>query len=430
MFMRRLWLGASAGALILATLVDIPQADAGAFQIRSHSARGFGMAVAGVAAGDQLSYSFWNPAALSAVEGIEVEGVVSGIFPSIELSPDATTNAIVGGAGGTPTSNVDIGTNALVPASFAAMRINDRLTAGLSVTSAFGLATEAPHNWAGQIYARDSEILSFNVNPMLAFQVNEILSLGAGVQVQYFEADLTQAAGLAPGVPSAELSADGVGVGFNLGVQLRPWEGTTFGLGFRSAISHDLEGDFTLAGAATPARTTLETPETISFGVEQVLTPRARLMGTVEWTNWSRIGTVPVYASAGPLITTLPLRYRDGWLFSVGGEYDATDRVTVRGGLGYEIAPMDDVSRDVRLPETDQLIMSAGMSYAYSERISFDLGLTYSIGLGDGPVTIVPGDPRFLGVPFQASSDLDVAIVSAGMSMKFGGTAAPGVFKP
>jgi len=395
------------GLLVLACTAIVSEAHGGAFEIRAQSAEGFGTAIAGVAAGQALSYSYWNPAALSGVDRFQIEGVSNLVFPSIDLNPSS------GGS-------VDIGKYALVPAMYMAAPITDRLTVGLSITSPYGLATETPVNWAGQIYGRQSKIFSINANPMLSYRVNDMLSVGAGIQVQYFKAKLTQAVGIAPFDPDAILKADSIGVGFNLGMQLKPWAGGTIGVGYRSAITHDLDGHLTIPAVSFPASAKLTTPDLVSLGLRQELTDRTRVMGTVEWTNWSRIGTVPVFDStSGGMLTALPLRYRDGWLFSVGGEYDVSKAITARAGIGYEIAPVTDITRDVRLPEPDQLILSAGLSYRYSQWTTFDVALTQSIGLGSGPVTISAGDPRFLGLPFSATSDLNVTIVSAGFKMKF-----------
>ena len=162
------------------------------------------------------------------------------------------------------------------------------------------------------------------------------------------------------------------------------------------------------------------TPDMVSFGVRQNLNDWLRVMGTVEWTNWSRLGIVPIYlGNSANVLTTLPLRYRDGWLVSLGFEYDYSERLTLRSGVGYEIAPVDNVSRDVRMPETNQLITSAGVSYRYSSSLSFDLSYTHAFGLGDGRVSIGGTDPRFLGLPFEASSTLSIGIVSASASYTF-----------
>ncbi len=99
------------------------------------------MAIAGVAAGDVLSYSFWNPAVLATVRDFEAESDVTGIFPSFDIHPSDATNAFQDAYGGTSNSSVDVGRAALVPASYIAYPLNDRVTLGLAINSAFGLAT-------------------------------------------------------------------------------------------------------------------------------------------------------------------------------------------------------------------------------------------------------------------------------------------------
>jgi long-chain fatty acid transport protein len=396
-------------------------AHAGGFIVRAHTASGFGSALAGVSAGDRLSYSFWNPAVLSNVEGFQVEGVATAIFPFISIEPDASTNAFVGFIGGTPSDEVDIGKSALVPAAFASYQLNDQLTLGIALTSPFGMNTEAPENWAGQVYSRKTDIFSLNANPMMSYRINDMISVGAGLQFEYFSAELTQAFGPEPGAPDASLEADNFVVGFNLGVQVRPWNGTVVGLGYRSSIEHDVNGDFRIPGVALPASTVLDTPDVLSLGINQTIAQGVRLLGTVEWNNWSRIGTLPVVALDGSQLTALNLEYRDGWLFALGAEYDYSSVLTLRAGIGYEIGPLTLENRDTRSPELDQLLLSAGLTYRWSDRVTLDASYLYSHGLGDGRISIEEGNPRFVGVPFNASSDLDISILSAGLTYRFGG---------
>lgn len=413
---------ATAGLLLAGGLMSAAHstAHAGAFLIRDQSAAGFGMAIAGVAAGDVLSYSFWNPAVLATVRDFEAESVLTGIFPSFDIYPTDATNAFQGAYGGTPSSSVDVGEAALVPASYIAYPLNDRVTLGVAVTSAFGLSTKSPQNWAGQVYSRDSEIFSLNVTPMASYRINDMISIGAGLQLEYFKARLTQATGIEPDAPTAKLKADDdLGVGFNLGIQITPWAGTTLGLGYRSSISHDVDGSLTIANMRIPAETTLDTPDVVSFGIRQEITDRFRLLGTVEWDHWSRLGTLPVLGPDGKELTSLKLDYRDGWLYSIGAEYDYSDTLTLRAGIGYEVAPLTVENRDTRLPETNQLILSAGATYKYNDRIMLDAAYLYSMGLGDGDIDLTEGNPRYLGVPFQATSDLGVSIVSVALRIKF-----------
>ncbi|MFK8253842.1 OmpP1/FadL family transporter [Ancylobacter terrae] len=408
----------TAGLLLAASLGST--AHAGAFLIRDQSAAGFGMAIAGVAAGDVLSYSFWNPAVLGTVRDFQAESVATGIFPSFDIYPSAFTNAVQDAYGGTSTASIDVGEWAVVPASYVAYPINDRMTIGLSVNGAFGLSTKAPGNWAGQVYSRNSEIFSLSATPMASYKINDMITVGAGIQFEYFKARLTQAIDIVPGAPGAMLKADDFGVGFTAGVQINPWQGTTFGLGYRSSIGHGLDGSLVVDGTNMFAQTDLDTPDVLSFGVRQVITDDLRLNGTVEWDHWSRLQTLPVTGSGDVPLTALQLGYRDGWLYSVGAEYDYSDALTLRAGLGYEVAPLTSANRDTRLPETNQVMFSAGFSYKYNDRITLDGAYLYTMGLGSGLIDIGPDDPRYVGVPFQATSDLDVSILSVGLRMKLG----------
>ncbi len=60
--------------------------------------------------------------------------------------------------------------------------------------------------------------------------------------------------------------------------------------------------------------------------------PQWTLLGTVEWTNWSRIGTSVVLQpmvsrDPGGSDAALPFQYEDGWFFSVGAEYQWTQQL-------------------------------------------------------------------------------------------------------
>ena len=89
-------------------------------------------------------------------------------------------------------------------------------------------------------------------------------------------------------------------------------------------------------------------PDIVTLGVRQRIGDRFRVMAGAEWSNWSRFGTVEV--KGGPAPIGLPFEYDDGWYFSLGGEFDVTERATVRAGVGYQLSPIDDNVRTFRLP--------------------------------------------------------------------------------
>lgn len=395
-------------------------AQAGAFALREQSAYGQGTSFAGVAAGGSLSSSFWNPATLSQVMGFEFEGVGTLVVPTIEITPDATVATAGYGASG------DIGQDAFVPAAYGAVRLSDRFVAGISITSPFGLVTDPATNWAGQTYSRSSKVFSTNVNPMVAYQFGDMVSIGAGVQIQYFDTRLKTATDVVPGAPSAILEGDDIGFGFNLGLQLRPAEGTEIGVGFRSSIAHDLQGTVRTPAGTVPIGADLELPEMVSLGIRQRIGAAFTLAATAEWTNWSRLGTVPAVATAGAAagatVTTLPFEYDDGWFFSLGGEYDWREDTTLRAGLGYELSPIGDAVRGTRLPDDDRIWLSAGLSHRHGERITVDLGYTF-ISTFDTRIGIDAASPHYNGLPFAADVDSQVHILAAALKIKLGAPA-------
>ena len=80
------------------------------------------------------------------------------------------------------------------------MCIRDRskdLYIGVGVGAPFGLKTEYNNPWVGAAQSVEFEIKTYNVNPSIAYRVNETVSLGFGVNWQYLDATYKRQAGVA-----------------------------------------------------------------------------------------------------------------------------------------------------------------------------------------------------------------------------------------
>ena len=97
--------------------------------------------------------------------------------------PRAPCSARLGGTG-------DTGNDALVPSGYYSWQVNPQLWLGLSVNSPFGLSVSFPDAWAGRNYAGDTKLKTYNATPSFAYKINDMISIGAGVQIQYAKADL------------------------------------------------------------------------------------------------------------------------------------------------------------------------------------------------------------------------------------------------
>ena len=393
--MKAVLLACSGIAALIAATAD---ANAGGLAVREQSAWGQGSSFAGVAAGGSLSAMFWNPATMTQIPGIQSESVLTGIMPYSANTPGAASTLFgLGGTGNTADS-------ALVPAGYFSYQLNPNLWLGMSVNSPFGLSVNFPDAWAGRNYAAGgSSLATYNATPSLAYRINDMISIGAGVQIERARADFSNglpvnSAGSPPGLGNqSNIYGYGWGFGFTAGVTLTPTPTTTIGLGYRSAINQKINGTmtlpsgalFTTAGGSTPGsvNTTLNLPDIVSLGIRQRVNPQLTLLGTVEWTNWSRIGTTVINQPSGAPATilaghgggpvTLPFQYKDGWFFSAGAEYQWSEKLAVRGGVGYEISPITDQVRTPLLPDNDRLWLSVGGTYRLTPKMSFDLAYSH-----------------------------------------------------
>ncbi len=418
--------GIGAATLFCTSLAAVTAAQAGAFAVREQSAYYQGMSFAGAGTGDTLSSMYWNSAAAAAAPGMNSESHVTLIVPDTQItatSPYPSSLPI--------SQSGDIADPAVIPASYANYQLTDQLYLGIAMNSGFGLVTKPDNTtWIGSGIALTSDVFSMNVNPTLAYRITPDLTVGIGVQVEYLDVRLNN--GPSPTLPegrSAEL--DDVGFGATAGVMWTPVAGTTLGVGYRSAVKFDLSGDYSgllntgtplgIIDISGPASAQLTLPDIITVGLRQKLTDRLDLLAGFEWTNWSRVGTIPVEGTP----ESLRLNYDDGYFYSIGLEYDYTPDTTLRAGVAYEETPISDKERNVLLPDANRLWLSVGATHRFSDKVSVDLGYTH-IFADDAPICrdLTPGAPPCTGaaVPrLEANGESSVDIVSASFKYKWGG---------
>jgi long-chain fatty acid transport protein len=231
------------------------------------------------------------------------------------------------------------------------------------------------------------------------------------------------------------MSGNGWGYGFTAGVTLTPTPTTIIGVGYRSAINQKIDGTLTLpAGVvfseplSTPGDvdTTLKLPDILTVSLRQKLGRRWTALATVEWSNWSRIGTSNIVQSNGAPATvagtavTLPFDYSDGWFYSIGAEYRWNEQLTLRSGVGFEKSPIADGVRTPRLPDNDRFWLSAGLSYNVNKALTFDFAYSH-LFVKDTPIDIsaASGNPWFNGVTYIGSADNQVDIVSVALKYRW-----------
>lgn len=282
-----------------------------------------------------------------------------------------------------------------LPNVFVAVPLEDRrFAAGLAVTTPFGQSTM----WDEQGLFRYSapyaaQLAVINVNPAVAMNLTDKISVGAGLDVFLSRLDLKQwipwsiVAGnrmLPDG--SAHLQGDGAGVGGNAALTLRPVARHTLALTYRSPVKVDYEGDCELGGFPAGAEgaglsrssdfeTSIEFPTVIGLGYGIELTDRLRVEADVEWVEFSRYDALTLDAgnnnvllnapgSAAPAApATVRQEWEDAWTFGAGADYKVTDALVLRAGYIYLQSPVPEETLAPTLPDADRHVITVGAGF-------------------------------------------------------------------
>lgn len=395
------------------------QTYAAGFQLSEQSAIQMGRAMAGAGVvGDDLSAVHYNPAGMTLLSGTRMQA--TGTWVAVNLDYESRDGSV--------TENGRL-KGQTIPAGFITHQINDSLWAGLGLTVPYGMGTEFDENWGGMDRGTESMILTFDINPNLAWKVNDKLSVGGGISLQYAKAEL----GFGFDVPSfktvahANVKGDSWAWGWNVGMMFQPVETVRVGLAYRSHIAHNADGHTTLningmRSLTSDMKVRIKTPDTITLSATWEATDALRLSGTARWSKWSNFKSlsldnsgfdnqmVDLIASAHSTITN---NWDDTWFFSVGADYKLNGQWTVRGGVAYDQGPVENQYRMAVIPDTDRVWFSGGASYKYTDNLTFDFGATYIKGVGD---------KELVSVNEEASGEfksLDSYIFSAQMQYLF-----------
>jgi long-chain fatty acid transport protein len=388
-------------------------ASASGFQLMEQNASGLGNAYAGQGASAQdASTIFFNPAGMTYLPGKNVVGSINAIRPSAQFSNTTSTLAplqtSLGGNGG------DAGAWAFVPNAYFSWQLAPQLFVGLGLNAPFGLKTEYDPAWVGRFHAIESELKTININPSIAFRVNNVVSLGAGVSYQKADATLTNAVNYsaaafgAGGVALlgaiggagkegvAKVEGDDWAWGYNFGAMFDISPDTRAGVAYRSSTSYKISGTVAfsnrpalLAGGLPdgPVTADITLPATASVNLFHKINPQWELLADLSWTEWSRLKTLNIVRSTGALLATTPLNWRDTWRVGVGANYNINNAWTLRVGTAYDQSPVPDADRTPRIPDQDRVWLAIGAQYRLSKQAAIDFGYAH-LFVKDGSVNL------------------------------------------
>ncbi len=373
-------------------------AGASGFALQNQTGSGTGNAFAGAAASaEDPGTIFFNPAGMTYLpQGHTISLSATLLNRSIKYDDEGSTTThpvffpLPSGDGGNG------GGLSVLPAGYWAYGISPSLSIGIGVGPTFGNTTEYDFDFVGRNAGYYFSMEQFNINPSIAYKVNEMVSLGAGINFAYNKSHFKQGVPLSDpggfttgGLPFApnnylDVEGDDWAFGYNLGAMFQLSPSTRVGLAYRSALKFELEGeqDYAVPNLVLvnqDIKATLKTPANISLAVSQKLSAQWELLGDVTWTDWSVVETLVLKSKGtGTPLHQLPYKFEDTWRVGLGANYQYDQAWKFRFGVAYDASPVQhSYDRTMTLPDSDRTWLSFGAKYSLSKVSSVDIGYAH-----------------------------------------------------
>lgn len=324
--------------------------------------------------------------------------------------------------------------------AYAAFRIYDNFSAGVSLTTPYGSAMDWGKTWAGAGLVQDISLKSFSIQPTLSYRPFDRLSIGAGMMVMFGDFSLSRALVPAGGlealrpltayVPqiesvldkykntpaaSATLSGNaGVRLGFNVGAMFDITDQFTVGVSYRSKVKMkvnegtaemqyanktEIEGLLAtvnpLLGDAPVVIPPLdqgtfkaELPLPSNFNVGLTYKPNDRwiVSGEVQFVGWGAYKNLNVAFHPREVLGQFDInaekKYKNTRIYRVGTQYALTHRFDLRLGAYFDETPVEKEFLNPETPSMDKLGLTSGFTFRPTKAFAVDLALNYVTGFG------------------------------------------------
>lgn len=373
----------------------------GGFRNEVVDAEAAGKGYSFVAQADNPSAVHYNPAGMIQLEGQQVSLGYTAEGPRNECDTSQT--------GDTVQMEKD---TFFVPNFFFVTELPwENFRFGLGATSPYGLSTD----WADDSFSRnvstESNLKMFNINPSIAYKVNDYLSMGVGVD--YFIAEISKHKRITPGLGGGDfhMAVKDEGWGYNIGLLIKPFEGHRIGISYRSEIDLEYEGTANLDNLATAPinyaaifgganySTALKSdgtiPRSVAVGYAYQPNDRLTIEADIEWTDWACVEQEFLsFPDEGAPLRLAVLNdgnpvsrdWNDVFAYGIGLDYKWTEATDLRCGFFYVEKTIPSANLDTALPDSNKHGVTLGLGHQFLKDVKIDMAYTF-IKLRDRDIT-------------------------------------------
>ena len=410
--------------LVLPALLPAPTLAAG-FLVRENSAEALATGYAGNgsrASGPDTVFS--NPAGMTHLQADGFELGAAVILPSSTFSGAARQATPLGPVPVAGNNGGDSGRAALIPNFHAVMRVMPDVSVGIAITVPFGNSDIYDANWVGRYLGTRTVATSADINPAIAWKIDDTWSVGAGFSAQYLKLDVAsaidQAAIFGAAVPDATLrfKAHDWAYGFNAGV-LADFGDARVGLTYRSNVNHRIQGTLDFSGASPllglvngPANAKARLPSFTTLSVTSQVAPDITLSADIQYSHWSLFKDVTILSQNQPLPNVQG--YRDAWMIAVGGKYRLDEQWSLMAGIAFDETPVTSRYRAVTLPDADRYLLGLGAEMRLSDSMTLQgaFGHSFNFNKPNMNSSVNNTDPITHSVTLNGRFDIDVNILA------------------
>jgi long-chain fatty acid transport protein len=371
-------------------------AGSGAYRLEVPDAAALAVGGAVVGQANTPAAIFFNPAGMTQMKGSAISVNLAVVQPRETAHP-------TGGA----KTEMERDTF-FIPSLASVTKISEKVALGIGVTSSWGLGTE----WAEDSFARyaatETSLKNQDYIISLAYQLNDQLSVGMGVVIDYseIEKDKKIKQFLGPGSDADfELEGDSTAAGFQASALYKLNERHQFGVQYLGEIERKYHGTVNLDGLNDAMLTAVYGVPSGTFGssYETNVTSKATLPQSVDvgycyrpnakltlnfdvlWMGWNTVQEEELGypdESNQDRLDFLNLgnpaerNWKNALSMGMGAEYAVSERLRLRGGYFFHDSPIPEYTWEPNLPDADSHSIATGFGYDISKALTLDM--TYS----------------------------------------------------
>ncbi|WP_438962058.1 OmpP1/FadL family transporter [Nonlabens sp.] len=355
---------------------------AGGYRVSTQSNRQLAMGHTGVAVVNNADILFFNPAGIVHLENkLNFSAGGFGVFSDVsyqnaEFGTTAETDSPVG----TPFY------------AYGSYKINEKLAVGLGIYTPFGSTVSWEPNWAGSHLVNEIELSAIFIQPTVAYQLFDSVSIGAGPIIAIGGVSFNRNAGRSLTNENGERSNVAIedtgvlGYGWTAGLMFTPNDRFTLGFNYRSLINIDSTdgtasftnfpvSSLTPANGETGFEATLPLPAELTVGVSYKW-DKLLLAFDYNRAMWSEYESLDLVFDNGTTSIN-PRNYKDASTWRLGAQYEANDKLTIRAGWYFDESPVQSGYFAPETPRNDSQGYTFGLSYQVNSKLAIDASFLY-----------------------------------------------------